>query len=214
MYSRLYMVFWLALFGLWGRAQDSWELKTDKDGIKVYKSADSRSKFDQLKLECTVDASLSSLVAVLLDVSNYPKWVYHTRTASLLKKVSDHELYFYEQIESPFGASDRDLVVVTKISQDKDSKVVHVTVKSVPDYIPQKKGYVRVPMSDEKWTITPISKNSSKIDYHLEIDPGGSVPAWLVNQFSQKGPYESFRQLRKHVTEEKYRKASFPFIAN
>jgi ribosome-associated toxin RatA of RatAB toxin-antitoxin module len=208
------MILCLVFLGLSVGAQDSWELKTDKDGIKVYKSADSRSKFDQLKLECTIDASLSSLVAVLLDVSSYPQWVYHTRTASVLKKVSDHELYFYEQIESPFGTSDRDLVVVTKINQDKDTKVVHVTVKSVPDYIPQKKGFVRVPMSDEKWTITPLSKNSIRIDYNLEIDPGGSVPAWLVNQFSQKGPYESFRQLRKHVSEEKYRNASFPFIAN
>jgi hypothetical protein len=196
------------------KSQENWELKTDKDGIKVFKSSDSRSKFDQLKLECTVNSSLSCLVAALLDVSSYPKWVYHTRTSTLLKKVNDHELFFYEQIESPFGASDRDLVVVIRISQDPGTKVVHAIVKSVPDYIPEKKGYVRVPMSDEKWTITPISKNACRIDYHLEIDPGGSVPAWLVNQFSQKGPYESFRQLRKHVEEEKYKNASIPFIVN
>jgi hypothetical protein len=210
---RLYIFLALALSGQVVRSQDNWELKTDKDGIKVYKSH-SNAKFDQLKLECTIDASLSALVAALLDVGSYPQWVYHTRTASILKKVSEHELYFYEQIESPFGASDRDLVVVTKITQDKDTKVVHVSVKSVSNYIPPKKGYVRVPMSDEKWTITPISKNSSKIDYHLEIDPGGSVPAWLVNQFSQKGPYESFRQLKKHVTTEKYRDAHVSFITN
>jgi hypothetical protein len=196
------------------RSQQNWELKTDKDGIKVYKSTDSHSKFDQLKLECTINGSLSSIVAVLLDIGNYPQWVYHTRTSSLLKKVSDHELFFYEQIESPFGASDRDLVVETKINQDPATKVVHVTVRSVPNYVPEKKGYVRVPMSDEKWTITPTSKNNCKIDYHLEIDPGGSVPAWLVNQFSQKGPYESFRQLRKQVALEKYKDASVHFIVN
>ena len=214
MQFRTLFICWLALQTQISKSQQNWELKTDKEGIKVYKSADSRSKFDQLKLECSVNASVSSLVAVLLDITNYPQWVYHTRKSTLLKKVSDQELFFYEQIESPFGASDRDLVVVIKIYQDQDSKIVHVTVTSVPDYIPQKKGFVRVPMSDEKWRITPVTKDLCKIDYHLEIDPGGSVPAWLVNQFSQKGPYESFRQLRKQVEAEKYRNASFPFIAN
>jgi len=214
MYFRTYIIAGLVMITQTLKSQDNWELKTDREGIRVFKRADPKSRFDQLRLECSVNGSLSSLVAVLLDVDNYSQWVYHTRTSTLLKKVSDRELFFYEQIESPFGTSDRDLVVSIKIYQDQETRIVHVTVKSMPDYLPEKKGYVRVPMSDEKWTITPITKNESKIDYHLEIDPGGSVPAWLVNQFSQKGPYESFRQLRKQVEAEKYRNASLPFILN
>ena len=31
--------------------------------------------------------------------------------------------------------------------------------------------------------------------YIFEIDPGGSVPAWFVNMFADKGPYETFKQL-------------------
>jgi hypothetical protein len=33
------------------------------------------------------------------------------------------------------------------------------------------------------------------IVYTFEADPGGSLPAWLVNSFADKGPYESFRKL-------------------
>jgi hypothetical protein len=31
--------------------------------------------------------------------------------------------------------------------------------------------------------------------YTFETDPGGNVPAWLVNSFADKGPFESFKKL-------------------
>ncbi len=195
-------------------AQIDWDLKTDKEGIKVWSRTDPNSKFNQLKLECKVEASLSSLVALLQDVPAYPEWVYHNKSAKILKKVSDREMYFYEQIQSPFGTSNRDFAGHVIISQDADSKRVHVSVKSVPEYVPEDKDFVRVPLSDETWTIVPINKNSSRIEYQLDINPGGSVPAWLVNSFSEKGPFESFHNLRKQVNLDKYKKAILPFIVN
>jgi len=40
----------------------------------------------------------------------------------------------------------------------------------------------------------PTSKSIS-IVYTFEADPGGNLPAWLVNSFADKGPYESFKKL-------------------
>jgi hypothetical protein len=34
-----------------------------------------------------------------------------------------------------------------------------------------------------------------QIMYTFEANPGGSVPAWLVNSFADKGPFESFKKL-------------------
>ena len=31
--------------------------------------------------------------------------------------------------------------------------------------------------------------------YVFDANPGGSVPAWLANNFADKGPYESFKKL-------------------
>jgi hypothetical protein len=39
------------------------------------------------------------------------------------------------------------------------------------------------------------SSTSINIVYTFDADPGGSLPAWLVNMFADKGPYESFKKL-------------------
>ena len=33
----------------------------------------------------------------------------------------------------------------------------------------------------------------------MEIDPGGYVPAWMVNMVAAEAPYESFRNFKKIV---------------
>jgi hypothetical protein len=194
------------------KAQNEWELKKDKDGIKVYMSNNNHSAFNELKVEMIIQSKLSSLAALLLDVKNDINWVYSVKSISLIKKVSENELYFYEEINSPFPASNRDLIIHLKITQDTATKIMTISAINVPDYLPPQKNIVRVPLSKESWVVTPVNNKSIKIVYYLEIDPGGSVPAWLINNFSEKGPYESFKHLQSQVQLLQYKNVSLSFI--
>jgi hypothetical protein len=51
-----------------------------------------------------------------------------------------------------------------------------------------------------------------RIEYFGQADPGGSVPGWVANPFTTKGPFETFRKLRQLITSPAYAKASFDFI--
>jgi hypothetical protein len=78
--------------------------------------------------------------------------------------------------------------------------------------VPVKQGIVRVTKFEGKWTIIPLGKNLIKVEYVLRVDPGGSIPAWLINLFSTRGPYESFKKLRQQLQKPVYRQIQFPFI--
>jgi len=65
----------------------------------------------------------------------------------------------------------------------------------VPGYTPEKSGMVRVPRSDISWYVTMPSEKTISIVYIFDAEPGGSLPAWVVNMFTDKGPYESFKKL-------------------
>jgi hypothetical protein len=215
MYKKILLLstFFLPLLAEAQKKQD-WKLKMDKDGIKVYARPLFDSDIKELKLECTVNATLSQLVAVLLDIKTSGEWVYSTKSVTLLKQVSPSELYYHSEVAVPWPVSNRDFIAHIIVTQDPHTRIVTVNAPTIPDYIPHKPNVVRVPRATGKWVIIPVTKKSVKIEYTLMVDPGGSIPAWLINMFATKGPYESVYAMRKHVQKPNYANVHLPFITD
>lgn len=193
-------------------AQNNWVLKQDKEGIKVYTQHLDNSPYKAIKIVCTIDASLSRLTAVLMDINNSADWVYATKKCTLLKQLSPSELYYYSEIEVPWPASNRDFIVRLKVSQDEKTKAVSIIADNKPTYLPEYKNIVRIPQSDSRWLIEPLPNGQVKIEYVLQVNPGGSVPAWLINLFATRGPFESFKNLRLQVKKPMYNKVVLAYI--
>lgn len=195
-------------------AQTSWKLRSTKDSIKIYSAQVPGSRINAIKVETSFPASLSQMVAVILDINTSIQWVYSTKSCTLLRQVSPSELYYYSEIDFPWPASNRDFVANIKVTQDPHTKIVTVEASNLSEKVPVKPGIVRVTQFTGKWTITPESAGHIHVEYALQVDPGGSIPAWLINLFSTRGPYESFKKLRHQLQSPAYRGAAFAFIAD
>ena len=193
-------------------AQNDWKLRTEKDGIKVYSAEVSYSKVKALKVECNFKASSSQLVAVLLDIRNSAKWIYHTKSASLVKQISPSELYYYSEIALPWPVENRDFVAHLTVTQNKETKVVTIDGPAVPGFIAAKDGIVRIEKSRGQWVIEPLSKNEVKVIYTLQVDPGGLLPPWLVNLLATEGPIQTFRNLKIQLQNPTYMNSKLAFI--
>jgi hypothetical protein len=202
------------LFSLISFGQDTWTLKTNKDGIAIYTKTIENSNYKGIRVKCSLPATLSQFVAVIMDVNTATEWLYSTKSSTLLKQISPAEVYYYSEVGLPWPLSNRDFVCHLTARQDPRTKVVTIDGPVVPDYVPQKEGIVRVTHSSGKWIITPAENNTVNIEYTLEADPGGSIPAWLVNLFVTKGPMESFKKLKNQINKPQYKKAQYAFIKN
>ena len=202
------------LYSLGGYGQENWELKTEKEGIAIFTRNFPDSKYKGVKVECELDATLSQLVAVILDVNTGADWVYSTKSSILLKQISPSELYYYSEVNIPWPVSNRDFIAMLKVTQDAHTRIVTIDGPTFPDYIPPKKDIVRVNRAEGKWVITPLTRNHIKIEYTLRMDPGGNIPAWLINLFATKGPYESFKNLKRQIQKPAYANAHLPFITD
>lgn len=200
------------LFRISAKSQEDWNLTKDKDGIKVYTRKTENFKFDELKVECEFEGRISQLAAVLLDVNNHYQWVYKTAKSQLLKTLSATDLFFYTEVECPWPIANRDLVVHMSLVQNLQNKVMTVEAENVNDYLPDKDNIVRMKYSRVTWTVTPLNNKQFKVDYRIQIDPGGSVPAWILNLFASKGPYETFMKLKEEMKLPQYEQAKFPFL--
>lgn len=194
--------------------QEDWKLSSSKEGMSVYTKTFPDSKFKAIKVEVSLDATLSQLVAVVLDVNTGADWVYATKSSVLLKRVSPSEVIYYSEIKLPWPVHNRDFIAQLKASQDPATRVVTIYGPVVPDFIPVKKDIVRVSKSEGKWVITPIAKGRIKLEYTIRLDPGGDLPAWLFNLFVTKGPAESFENLKLQLKKPQYANAHLPFITD
>ena len=193
-------------------AQTDWKLRTEKDGIKIFSSEVGYSKVKAIKVECNIKASATQLVAALLDIKNSPKWIYHTKSASLVKQVSPSELYYYSEVDLPWPVENRDFVAHLTVTQNKETKVVTMNGPAVPGFVELKDGIVRIEKSQGLWVITPLANNEIKVVYTLQVDPGGLLPPWLVNLLATEGPLQTFKNLKTAVQNPAYKTVKYAFI--
>lgn len=175
--------------------QYNWKLTRSSDGISVYQSPAGNSEYKSVKVECTLDGNYDKLVSVITNVGHYRDWVYNNKTSELLKTTSPSDFYYYSETSLPWPMSNRDAVMHTTITRDSHDVFLKINSVTNAGLVSEKSGKVRVPRSNINWYVTAPKPGTIHIVYTFEADPGGSIPAWLVNNFADKGPLESFRKL-------------------
>lgn len=179
-----------------GMGQYQWQLNKDKDGIKVYVSEVSGKDYKAVRVECTLQGTFVKLFSFLSNVSRNVEWVYNSKKSYLLKQNNPLDFWYYSEIGFPWPLSNRDIVVHFQMHSGKLPDFFTVEAKGDPKFIPEKQGLVRIPYYYANWKVTMPTAQTVHIDYILEADPGGNVPAWLSNTFVDKGPYETFKKLK------------------
>jgi hypothetical protein len=180
-------------------AQDDWKLQKNKDGIQVYSAEVPDSKIRAIKVVASYDATPGEIADIVMDINTATEWVSRLKSCSLVKRVSQNELYYYSEVNLPWPASNRDFVAHLTRSENMQTRTITIDGPAVAGLVPEKKGTVRITNSVGKWIITPIDNNQVRVEYALHVDPAGSLPAWLVNMFSSDSPMEIFENLRKEL---------------
>lgn len=190
------VLLFLLLISSIASAAGKWDLKKDSEGIKIYTADVANSNVKALRAEFITTGTPAKLSAILLDINGQPDWVYSTRSSKLVKRISDRELIYYSEKSMPWPVTNRDAVMSLRIEQNILTKVMTVRATTVSNAVAVKKNIIRVPASTVTWVVTPIDNNRMKVVYEATLDPGGSIPAWIVNMFTTKGPFETFKKLK------------------
>jgi hypothetical protein len=189
-----------------------WKLRKSGNGISVYTRSSPTSSIDDLKIVSTLEGSLSAISAVLMDANNFPNWIYMCEEGKIIERISPVEQYQYQRLDAPYPVSDRDVVIHFTIRQDPQTKVIYTRSLAVSNYLPQKKGAVRLPVFDGGYELLPLGNGKVQVTYTLKMEPGGSIPGWLVNLTVVTGPYESTLKLQDEVNRPEYKNIKLPFI--
>ncbi len=201
-------------------AENTWQIAKQEEGIQVYVRDNSKSSLKVFRGVMILSSTkLSSLVAVLDDVKIMPQLLHNCKSAEIIKKEDKYSTTLYIVSKMPWPVKNRDSVVHSIMTQDKNTKKVLINMRSNPKAVPLKKGMVRVAAMSGYWEFMPVmvdGKDSKqvKVTYELSIDPGGNLPKWLVNTLAVDFPFNTLKNLRQLVKKPAYRTAKPPNIIN
>ena len=183
---------------VFGQDEDC-KLKKDTDGIMIYACKSDNAKFRSLKADFTIEnTSLNDLVALLQNVAKYPEWQYNMTSSEILRRESDESVITRSVIDAPWPVENRELIVRYQIVQNQQQGEISIDARTLAYDYPKSKGLVRIPFSHAEWVVKQIGSDL-KVNYSLSVDPGGSIPAWLVNMSIAEGPYHTFTNLKKEL---------------
>ena len=180
---------------------NNWTLEKEKDGIRISSRPAEGSSFKDIRVEVDVPGNIDQLANILLDIPGYTKWAYATKKSVLIKDLGPDKMIYYSEVEVPWPATNRFYYAQLELKRNTADHSMLLVSANLPDYMPVPKDLVKVPYSRGEWKITTISKKTIHIDYILQLNPGGSLPAWVLNLFSTKGPMETFENVKRKMTE-------------
>ena len=171
---------------------DNWELKKDKDSIKVYiRNIDESTK--EYRAETIINSDLDNVFNTITDFDNSYKWMYKLNSSEILKK-SDTLMYVYFVVDMNWPLKNRDLVSDAVIKRDIDK--IKIEMNSTPDYIPLNSKLVRINKSRSIWNLEKIDDFNTKVTLQSYAVVNG-IPIFIMDLFILDSPMYSMTRLRE-----------------
>lgn len=194
--------------------QSEWQPYKVKDDIEVFFREAPGSNIREVLIRTRFQAPLAAVVSLINDVERFDEWLEHCKEVKKLEIVSPTRYIFYNLANFPWPIADREFVMSATMTQDPRTHKVTFHSEAVPDYLPPNEKYVRVPETISHWEITPAAEGFLDLEYYLKSDPGGAIPAWVVNLALQTGPFKTMQRLREMAQSEAYRNLQLSYITS
>ncbi len=92
---------------------------------------------------------------------------------------------------------DRELIVHSVIVRYPDNKTVEIVSKAIPDFNKEVSQRLRIKNFNATWRFVTKANGHLAAEYIVSMDPGGRVPACLVNLFITEGPIQTLKKMKE-----------------
>ena len=171
----------------------NWELKEDKDYIKVY-VRDYDTGIKEFLGETVVDGHIDSVFSFIMNFDYAYQWMYKVESSKTISSKNKEKLHVYFTVDINWPLTDRDLIM--EVTNETKNRKKIITLYSKPKFIPEKEDYVRIIDSKSVWTLENIDEKRTKVSLKSHSDIRG-IPNWITDLFITKSPFYGLKNLRK-----------------
>jgi len=186
-----------------------WEQFLEEDGVKGYARSVPGSKILEVRSTLVLPARIEVVGAVLRDVESLARPGSSCTEARFVERPDRNHYTFYAAYDMPWPLSDRDVVIQVSNRYDLARGRVVATLRATQHpRIPPRHGYLRITNLVAEFVVEYLSRERTGVIYTSRTDPGGLVPAWLVNRGNKSTLRSSAFDLRRAVKKPEYVQAA------
>ncbi|MEN9810840.1 MAG: hypothetical protein RLZZ488_2407 [Pseudomonadota bacterium] len=178
-----------------------WELGVDSDGIKVWTRAREGSKYKEAKGEAIISAPPEKVFSVIVSAETCKEWVFGCVNSYVIERPRPQDGVVYMRTNNLWPVSDRDAVFLAETTYDDKNRIYHAKLTQKNDVLQPIEGVVRIESMVGSWDVYPESQSQSKVVFWSHVEPGGLLPAALVNLALSNLHKNSLKSLRKFLKE-------------
>tara|TARA_R110001599_G_C12273572_1_gene661773 strand:+ start:10157 stop:10894 length:738 start_codon:yes stop_codon:yes gene_type:complete len=186
-----------------------WDLMLEENGVKVFTRDWPGSSFIAIKAVQMIHSPVSNIVANFSDIDAFPDWVKDMADAYEVEPFDENRSRkIYMRMGLPWPLGDRDIVSGQKLTQDKQTKIVRIKEWHEGTAIPEKDGVIRMPRLNNEFVLIPEGVGLTRMVWQGHTEPGGLIPAFLVNWLVEDVFYESVMNMRKRFETPEFNKTA------
>jgi hypothetical protein len=185
------------------KAEDEeWRFVYEADGITVHKRIKEDIKFFEFKSTGVLRGEISDYLSVILDTEIMPDWAPQCLEAQNVESINDRETIIYVACNGVWPVADRDYVAKRTIISNSEKSTIRVNINLIENPgAPDIKSRVHIPYLQCCWILKRINPSHTHVELRACVDPGGWLPAWLVNWGCRWIPYRYLKDLESKIVE-------------
>ena len=192
----------LVIFPAASQGQAGWKLKREKNGISIYVREQAYSPLKEYKARAVIAHPIHLVSEFLSDLERHPEWVFRCTDLTIIEDQGEQKAKYHTTYDIPWPIKDRDLTVKAVITHHAGGKKIESLSENIILDYPVEKGVIRMPGYREWVILEEIDSTNTLFIAEGYADPGGTVPAWLVNMFLVDGIYDSVIKTREKLLDQ------------
>jgi len=188
---------------------NGWKLVSKSQAVAIYSRVRAGSPLKEFRAVGEIDAATPSVLAVIDDVPNYPKFMPYAQECRVIKSQGSSSVVY--QRLSPKLCGDRDYtLLISRKSWTVANGTAFMNTWTPANDLgpPERKGVVRIKKCDGCWLLEPAGPGKTRATYSVYADSAGAIPAFLSNYASELGIGKIFTAVRKQVKDPRYEQAA------
>ena len=146
-----------------------------------------------------IEGNVLYVLSVVLDAEGAMEWAEGADEVALLREIDARSHLIYSHTDTPWPVTDRDMIFKRKIEIVRPGTEFRLDLSCVREGKAEREGIIRVTDCSSTFVLRKIDETHTEIDYQVHIDPGGSLPKWLIAWASRKVPFDTLINLEGHV---------------